>query len=84
MPGAPPPAQRLRVYSTYEQETIDEVLADKHLAQDAAPDGKTIERVDVVPLPPFEKRDILPRWLNVFHVTTRESVDRDEVLLREG
>jgi len=82
--AAPPPAQRLNVYSTYEQETIDEVLGAQHLVQDAAPEGKTVERIDVVPLPPFEKRDVLPRWLNVFHVTTREHIDRDEVLLREG
>jgi hypothetical protein len=80
----PPPAERLQVYSPYEQQTIDEVLRDQHLVRDALPEGKIVERIDIVPLPPFEQRDVLPRWLNVFHVTTRESVIRNEVLLREG
>ncbi|HEY8086671.1 MAG TPA: hypothetical protein VIF09_02470, partial [Polyangiaceae bacterium] len=81
---APPPAERQQVYSRYEQETIDEVLRDKSLVRDQVPEGKTVERIDVVPLPPFEQRDVLPRWLNVFHVTTRDVVVRHEVLLREG
>jgi hypothetical protein len=80
----PPPAERLGVYSPYEQETIAEVLRDKQLLRDAFPEGKTIERVEIVALDPFEQRDVLPRWLNVFHVTTRESVIRNEVLLRTG
>jgi hypothetical protein len=81
---APPAAQRLHEYSTYEQETIAEVLQARHLVEAKAPEGKLIERVDIVPLDVFEERDPLPRWLNVFHVTTRESVVRHEVLLREG
>jgi hypothetical protein len=81
---APPPAQRLQIYSSYEQQTIAEVLRDKHLVQDVAPAGKRVERIDVVPLPPFEKRDVLPQWLNIFHWTTRASVVRQEVLLHEG
>ena len=81
---APPPAERLGVFSPYEQQTIDEVIRDQHLLRDAFPEGKIIERIDIVPLRPFEQRDVLPRWLNVFHVTTRESVIRNEVLLHEG
>ncbi|MGH7295194.1 MAG: hypothetical protein ACRELB_09685, partial [Polyangiaceae bacterium] len=81
---APPAAERQQVYSPYEQQTIDEVLQDKGLRRDPAPEGKLVERIDIVPLPPFEKRDVLPRWLNVFHVTTRERVVRREVLLRQG
>jgi hypothetical protein len=82
--GAPPAAERQQVYSSYEQQTIDEVLRDKGLARVPFPEGKLVERIDVVPLPPFERRDVLPRWLNVFHATTRESVVRREVLLHEG
>jgi hypothetical protein len=81
---APPAAERLHVYSPYEQQTIDEVMAARHLSRDPSPEGKTVERVDIVPLDVFEKRDVLPRWLNVFHVTSRESIIRREVLLREG
>ncbi len=82
--GAPPAAERLRDYSPYERQTIDGVLADLRLRQEPAPEGKVVERVEVVPLDVFEPRDVLPRWLNVFHMTTRKSVIRQEVLLREG
>ncbi|HXX67837.1 MAG TPA: hypothetical protein VEK07_11675 [Polyangiaceae bacterium] len=81
---APPPAERLHEYSPYEKQTIDEVLRERHLTVDAAPEGKLVERVVIVTLPVFEKRDVLPAWLNVFHVTTREHVVDDEVLLRAG
>lgn len=82
--GAPPPAERLHEYSRYERETIDEVLRAHHLTIDPAPEGKIVERVVVVPIEVFEKRDVLPTWLNVFHVTTREHVVRRELLLSEG
>jgi hypothetical protein len=65
-------------------ETIQEVLAWRHEVRDPSPEGKTVESIDVVPLEVFERRDLLPRWLNVFHVTTRQYVIRREVLLREG
>ncbi len=81
---APPPAERSQVYSAYELETIAEVVDSLHASLDPAPEGKTIERIDVVPIDVFEKRDPLPRWLNVFHATTREAVVRDEVLLHVG
>jgi len=54
------------------------------LKQDPSPEGKVVERVEVAPLDVFEERDVLPRWLNVFHATTRKGVVRQEVLLREG
>jgi hypothetical protein len=81
---SPPPAERHLAYSPYEAETIDEVLADRHAVRDSAPEGKTVESIDVVPLDVFEKRDLLPTWLNVFHATTRPYVIRREVLLKEG
>ncbi|MGH7435201.1 MAG: hypothetical protein ACRENE_05975, partial [Polyangiaceae bacterium] len=81
---APPPAERAQVYSRYEIETIDEVVASRHASVDPSPEGKTIEQIDVVPLDVFEQRDPLPRWLNVLHATSRESVIRREVLLLPG
>jgi hypothetical protein len=80
----PPAAERLRIFSRYEKETIDEAMGDHHLALDPSPEGKMVERIDVVALPPFEPRDLVPAWVNIFHVTTRESVIRREVLLRQG
>lgn len=81
---APPPAERLRYYSPYELQTIGAVLGGMNLVQDPSPDGKLVERVEVTPLDVFEQRDVLPKWLNVFHVTTLEGVVRREVLLHPG
>ncbi len=81
---APPPAERGQVYSPYELETIAEVLGSRREARDQAPEGKTIERVEVVPLDVIEERDPVPRLLNVFHYTSRPSVIRRELLVREG
>jgi hypothetical protein len=82
--SAPPPAERLDVYSPYEQETIVDTFARLGLVRDSAPEGKTVERVEIVRLDVFEARDIVPQWLNAVEFKTRESVIRDEVLLRQG
>jgi hypothetical protein len=81
---APPAAQRAQIYSPYELQTIADALAEQKARQDPDPEGKTIERIDVVALDVIEERDPLPRWLNVFHATTRQGVVRREMLLREG
>ncbi|HXN33352.1 MAG TPA: hypothetical protein VN894_15890 [Polyangiaceae bacterium] len=93
---APPPAERGLVYSTYEDQTIDQVLAalgsaaspagrpSKPVERDPAPEGKTIEHVDIVPLDVIERRDPLPLWVNKLHFTSRQSVIRRELLVREG
>jgi hypothetical protein len=80
----PPPAERAQLYSAYEEETIGEVLAALHAVREPKPEGKAIERIDVVPLDVFEPRDPVPRWFNVFHATTRRPIVRREMLLREG
>lgn len=82
--GPPPPAERRQVYSPYEQQTIDEVLKDLHQTPAQSPEGKIVESVEVVPLDVFEPRDVLPTWLNAFHVTTRKYVIAREVLLHPG
>jgi hypothetical protein len=82
--SAPPPAERLHVYSPYEEQTIAEVLGGLRMTRDPDPEGKLVERVEIVRLDVFEQRDVLPQWLNVFHAKTREAVVRSEVLLREG
>ena len=56
--GAPPPAERSRDYSPYERETIEQVLRELHLVRDPNPDGKLVERVDIVRLDVFEPRDL--------------------------
>ncbi len=81
---SPPPAERAQVYSRYETETIDHVLSSLHATVDPNPEGKTIERIDVVRLEVFEQSDAVPLWLNVVHATTRASIIRGEMLVKEG
>jgi hypothetical protein len=90
-PQAPPPAQRAEVHSAYERETIALVLGSLGETEDPRPEGKRIEHVEVVPIDVFEPRDPpgllwkpLPGILDSLHTTTRASVVRREVLLREG
>jgi hypothetical protein len=78
------PQTRAFAYSLYEEATAAAVLADLGLARARAPEGRTVEAVDVVRLEVIEERDPAPRLLNAFHVVTRERVARSEVLLRPG
>jgi hypothetical protein len=81
---APPPAERGQVFSPYELETIALVLGSLRAKRVPNPEGKLIERVDVVPLEVIEPRDPAPRFLNLFHATTRKAVIRRELLLEPG
>src|ERR1017187_3998109 len=80
----PPPAERAHVYSDYEKQTIDDALASLHATRNPPPEGKTVEQIDVVTLDVFEPRDPVPLWVNVFHTTSRRSVIKRELLVRQG
>lgn len=71
-------------YSPYEKTTIVAALEKLETSIDPRPQGKVIERVEVVPLEVIEDRDPAPNFLNWFHVTTKPYVIRREVLLHEG
>ncbi|MEO7091923.1 MAG: hypothetical protein ABI175_01655, partial [Polyangiales bacterium] len=71
-------------YSPYEQTSIDEALDARKLQLEGAPEGKTVEAIEVVSLEVIEKRDPAPRFLNVFHTTTKPYVIGREVLLQVG
>lgn len=78
------PSTRAFSYSAYEEATIAAALAELGLSRAAAPEGRTVEAVEVVRLEVVEARDPAPRFLNVFHVVSRDQVVRREVLLRPG
>jgi hypothetical protein len=80
----PPAGSAPARYSAYEAQSIADALADLRSEEDAAPAGKSIEHVEVVTLDVLEKRDPLPRFLNVFHATTRQQIVRRELLFRPG
>jgi hypothetical protein len=50
----------------------------------ADPDGKLIERVDIVVLDVFDEDDPVPDFVDIFHTRTRDFVIRRELLFREG
>ena len=78
------PVTRSHQYSPYEKESIREALAKTDGQLDPAPEGKTVESIEVVSLEVIEKRDPAPGFLNIFHATTRPYVIRREVLLKPG
>src|SRR5439155_14337870 len=51
-------------YSPYEQASIDQALAKLGRELDPAPEGKTVEGIDVVTLDVIEPRDPAPNALN--------------------
>ena len=67
-----------------EQESVDDALANLHVAVDPAPEGKTIGRIFVVNLAVFSKRDWYFQLFNIFHWTTRPYILQREVLLKPG
>src|SRR5688572_26769059 len=74
----------LKSYSPYERTTIRGALKTLKAEIDPAPEGKTIEKIDVIPLDVIEKRDPAPGFLNWFHVTSKSYVIEREILLQTG
>lgn len=81
---APTSAFAEPAYSDFERETIDEALEGMNGQIDPEPDGKLIERIEIVTLDVFDERDPVPDFFNVFHVTSRKYVIRRELLFEEG
>jgi hypothetical protein len=68
----------------YEADLIARALDSLDLSPDPEPEGKIIERILVVRFPIIEPSDPWPDFLNLFHVTTREHIVRQELLFAEG
>jgi hypothetical protein len=88
LPAVPPradaPQTRAFRYSGYEEATIAAALDALGFVRDDQPAGKIVEAIHAVRLEVIEKRDPAPRFLNAFHVLSREGVIGREVLLRPG
>ncbi len=82
LPPGPSPETRKFHYSAYEQASIDGALAELAFTREDEPEGKRVESIHTVRLEVIEERDPAPRFLNVFHVVTRDYVVDREVLLR--
>lgn len=68
----------------YERDLIADSLAVLDLEPDPHPEGKIIEKVLILRHPIVEKSDPWPDFVNIFHVTTREHIVRQELLFAAG
>jgi hypothetical protein len=84
----PPPTLRAQEFSPYEHRAIDDALASLHTTIDDAPEGKTLEGIDIVSLDVLDRNDPVPPLaasiVNTIHVTTKRYVIDREILLRVG
>jgi hypothetical protein len=78
------PASIAFPYSPYETAAISAAERTLGATVDPVPEGKLIERIDVVRLDPIEPRDPAPEALDLVHATTREDIVRHEVLAKVG
>jgi surface antigen Omp85-like protein len=76
------PAAALEI-SELEARSVERALGPRP-DRDDAPEGKSIESVDIVRLPVFDDDDPIPDFVNVFHAQSRERVIRRELLFQPG
>ncbi len=65
--------------SGFEHDILEQVLVEKRLALDDAPEGKLIESVEVVVIDPFDERDPMPSFVNYLHVRSRDYIVKREL-----
>lgn len=72
--------------STYEAATLKEAAASVGASDRIAPspEGKLVERIDIVILDVFDEHDPIPDVANVVHATTRKFVIEQELLVSAG
>ena len=87
------PSSQNTGYSPYEKETIKRTLKSTGGKVDPAPEGKTIESVEIVRLEVLEDRDPVPeavltipvrKLANSLHYVTRDAIIRREMLIKEN
>lgn len=73
-----------RALSSYEAETLQRALVSVGGELEPRPEGKIIERIELVTLEVIEDRDPAPGLLNVLHATTRPGVVKRSLFFGEG
>jgi hypothetical protein len=78
----------VRRLSKYERQSVADLLPSGFAEVEPAPEGKVVESIEIRRLDVLEARDPLPRFvkhpLNAIHTTTKDSIVRREIILREG
>lgn len=82
--GGPVHGSSLPAEESYQRAWIDRALQAKGLRIDPSPEGKRIESIWILPEDVLTEQDPWPAILAKVHVTTLESVVRQELLFREG
>lgn len=70
--------------TTYQDSLVEEAQSGQSFTREPAPEGKTIERIVIVPFDVIQQRDPWPGVLNWFHSTTEQDVVARELLFKEG
>jgi hypothetical protein len=71
-------------YSAYEDEAIQNAVRTLGSPIEPSPEGKIVERIEIITLDPVETRDPTPSWLNALHSTTRHGVVERDLLVHVG
>jgi len=75
---------KIDIHQKYEDELIRWALKKTGLQREPSPEGKTIERIQIVREKIISQSDPWPNFFNWIHVTTRDYVVRQELLVRPG
>jgi hypothetical protein len=70
--------------SRLERRAVDRAMTSRGLRFDRAPAGKRIGTIHVVDLDVFGPGDGFLRWFNIFHITTKASTVKRELLFANG
>jgi hypothetical protein len=68
----------------YEGDLIQRAFDSLGYEREPEPEGKIIERIEIARFPIVEDNDPWPGFLNIFHITTRDHIARQELLFSEG
>lgn len=79
-----PPRAEAPAPPSYEEELIGRALAATGLEREPQPAGKLLERIEIVREEVIGSGDPWPSLLNALHVTTRDPVVRQELLVAPG
>ena len=78
------PAHAVDLRTKYEESLVRWALGQTGLVLEPRPGGKVIERVEIVREDIIAESDFWPNFFNWFHVKTRDSVVRQELLVSPG
>ncbi|MHC4917773.1 MAG: BamA/TamA family outer membrane protein, partial [Planctomycetota bacterium] len=76
--------KKIDLKKKYEEELIRWALKQAGLQRDPSPEGKKIERIEIVREEIIAQSDPWPNFLNWFHVKTKDFVVRQELLVAPG